>query len=115
MAATGRAEHARRAIFTDEQELFRESVAAFVEREIRPHREEIREARRIPRDIWLKAGEHGFLGLGVPEEYGGAGTADFRFNAILQEELARAGAAYASAFQVHVDVVAPYLVELTTE
>jgi alkylation response protein AidB-like acyl-CoA dehydrogenase len=90
-------------------------VAAFVAREILPRRDEIREQRRLERSLWRTAGEHGFLGLSVPEEHGGAGVDDFRFNAVLQEELARAGMAYASAFQVHADVVAPYLVELGTE
>jgi alkylation response protein AidB-like acyl-CoA dehydrogenase len=106
---------ARRAVYTDEHELFRETVAEFVRREILPRREEIREQRKIDRAIWAKAGEQGLLGVSVPEAYGGAGAGDFRFNAVMQEELARVGMAYASAFQVHADVVAPYLVELTTE
>lgn len=100
---------------TDEQAWFREAAATFVARHITPRREEIREARRIPRDVWRQAGGDGFLGLGVPEEYGGSGTSDFRFNAVFQGELARAGLAYASAFAIHTDVVAPYLLELTTE
>ena len=102
----------KRTVFMDEHELFRESVAAFVAREIVPRRDEIRRERRLDRALWRTAGEHGFLGLMVPEAYGGAGLRDFRFNAVLQEELARAGMAYASAFQVHADVVAPYLVDL---
>jgi alkylation response protein AidB-like acyl-CoA dehydrogenase len=105
----------RRAIFDDEHQMFRESVAEFVRREIWPVRDEIRERRRIDRSIWTGAGEQGLLGISVPEEYGGAGVHDFRFNAILQEELVPAGLAYGSAFQVHVDVVAPYLTELTTD
>lgn len=104
-----------RVLFDDEHRWFRESVASYVEREIIPVREEIREARQIPRSVWLEAGTHGFLGLRVPEEYGGAGVNDFRFNAILQEELARAGLAYASSFGIHTDTVAPYLVELANE
>jgi alkylation response protein AidB-like acyl-CoA dehydrogenase len=106
---------AGRAIFDEEHELFREAVATFVAREIWPKREAIRAHRRIDRATWRKAGEQGLLGISVPEEYGGSGTPDFRFNAVMQEELVRAGLAYASAFQVHADVVAPYLVELTTE
>jgi alkylation response protein AidB-like acyl-CoA dehydrogenase len=113
--ATDTARRARRDVYTDEHELFRESVAAFVRREIWPHRDEIREQRRIGRAIWRQAGQQGLLGISVPEAHGGAGVDDFRFNAVMQEELARAGMAYASAFQVHADVVAPYLVELTTD
>ena len=100
---------------TDEHTWFGEAAASFVERHIWPHREEIRAARRIPRALWLQAGEDGFLGLGVPEDHGGTGTDDFRFNALFQEQLTRAGLAYASAFGIHTDVVAPYLTELTTE
>jgi alkylation response protein AidB-like acyl-CoA dehydrogenase len=100
--------------FEDEHEWFRESVAGYVARELMPRREEIRAARAIPRELWLKAGEQGLLGIGVPTELGGADVRDFRFNAVMQEELARAGMAYASSFGIHTDVVAPYLLDLTT-
>jgi alkylation response protein AidB-like acyl-CoA dehydrogenase len=56
----------RRALFEDEHEWFRESVAAFVDRELMPKRERFREQRYIDRETWLKAGEDGFLGLGAP-------------------------------------------------
>ncbi|CAB4914318.1 unannotated protein [freshwater metagenome] len=104
----------KRDIYTDDHDMFREAVAAFVAREIMPRDEEIRETRQIPKEIWLKAGEAGFLGIGIPEDYGGAGLDDFRFNAVLQEELAKAGMAYGSSVGIHTDVVAPYLVELST-
>jgi alkylation response protein AidB-like acyl-CoA dehydrogenase len=103
-----------RAIFCDEHTWFRDSVDAFIEREITPREADIRERRQIPRDVWTAAGAGGLLGLGIAEEYGGSGTADFRFNAVLQEELAAAGMAYASCFGIHTDIVAPYLTELTT-
>lgn len=105
----------RRTIFDEEHDAFREAVATFVAREIVPHSEQTRHERRIPKKIWHEAGKHGFLGISIPEQYGGSGSSDFRFNAVLQEELARAGIAYASSVGVHADVVAPYLVELTTE
>jgi len=105
----------RRTLFEDEHNWFRESVAAFVDRELMPNRERFREQRSIDRETWLAAGEAGFLGLGVPAEYGGSGTEDFRFNAVWMEELARAGFAYASSFGIQTDVVAPYLLRLTTE
>ncbi|HVQ57326.1 MAG TPA: acyl-CoA dehydrogenase family protein [Solirubrobacterales bacterium] len=105
----------RRTLFEDEHEWFRESVAAFVDRELMPNRERFRSQRSIDRDTWLKAGEAGFLGLGVPAEYGGSGVEDFRFNAVLGEELARAGFAYSSSFGIQTDVVAPYLLRLTDE
>jgi alkylation response protein AidB-like acyl-CoA dehydrogenase len=105
----------KRTLFEDEHEWFRESVAAFVDRELMPNRERFRSQRSIDRETWLKAGEAGFLGLGVPAEYGGSGVEDFRFNAVLGEELARAGFAYSSSFGIQTDVVAPYLLRLTTE
>jgi long-chain-acyl-CoA dehydrogenase len=103
-----------RTLFDDDHKLFRESAAAFVDREILPRREEIREDRRIPKQLWLTAGEAGFLGVAVPEQYGGSDV-DFRYNAIFNEELSRAGMAYSSSFTIHADVCAPYLTRLTTE
>jgi alkylation response protein AidB-like acyl-CoA dehydrogenase len=103
-----------RTLFDDDHRLFRESAAAFVDREILPRREEIREARRIPADLWLTAGEMGFLGVAIPEQYGGSDV-DFRYNTIFNEELSRAGMAYSSSFTIHTDVCAPYLTRLTTE
>jgi long-chain-acyl-CoA dehydrogenase len=105
----------RRTLFEDEHEWFRESVAAFVDRELMPNRERFRSQHSIDRETWLEAGEAGFLGLGVPAEYGGSGVEDFRFNAVLGEELARAGFAYSSSFGIQTDVVAPYLLRLTDE
>jgi long-chain-acyl-CoA dehydrogenase len=103
-----------RTLFDDDHKLFRESAAAFVDREILPRREEIRADRRIPKQLWLTAGEAGFLGVAVPEQYGGSDV-DFRYNAIFNEELSRAGMAYSSSFTIHADVCAPYLTRLTTE
>ncbi|MGN6246104.1 MAG: acyl-CoA dehydrogenase family protein [Motilibacteraceae bacterium] len=104
-----------RPIFDEEHEAFRASVREFVDRSIRPNAERFREQRAIDREVWKEAGKQGFLGISVPEEYGGTGNTDYRFNAVLGEELARMGAAYSSSFGIHFDVVAPYLVELTTE
>ena len=102
-----------RTLFEDEHLWFRESVRGFVQRTILPARERHRTERAIDRDVWLAAGSHGFLGLGVSQDYGGSGVEDFRFNAVLGEELARAGVAYASAFGIHTDVVSAYLLRLT--
>jgi alkylation response protein AidB-like acyl-CoA dehydrogenase len=104
----------RRRIFGDTHGLFRASVRQFVERAIEPRSEEYRSEGRIPRDVWVEAGRQGFLGLGVESGYGGSDVQDFRFNAVLGEELARQGLAYASAFTVHTDVVIPYLTLLGT-
>ena len=55
------------------------------------------------------------LGLAIPEEYGGAGADDFRFNAVLTEELAKVGAGMPTCVGIHADITAPYIVELGTE
>src|SRR4051812_40317944 len=104
----------KRLLFDEDHKLFRESAAAFVDREILPAREAIREERRIPKELWRKAGDAGFLGVAVPEEFGGSDV-DFRYNTIFNEELSRAGMAFSSSFTIHADVCAPYLTRLTTE
>ncbi len=104
----------KRALFEDEHEWFRESVAAIVDRELMPNRARVRRQRSIDPETRLRAGEAGFFGLGVPAEYGGSGVEDFRFNAVFGEELARAGFAYSSSFGIQTDIVAPYLLRLTT-
>ena len=105
----------RRTIFDADHEEFRAAARTFVDRSLLPRMEEIAEAHAHPRDAWLEAGRQGMLGLEVPAEHGGSEAGDYRFNAVLIEELSRASAATASAFAIHVDVVAPYLVGLTTE
>jgi long-chain-acyl-CoA dehydrogenase len=102
-------------IYTADHELFRDTVREFIKREIAPHTEEAIEARNISRETWLAAGRQGLLGLGIPEEYGGSAAEDYRYNAVLTTELAGVAAAYSSSFGIHTGVVAPYLVELTTE
>jgi long-chain-acyl-CoA dehydrogenase len=104
----------RRTIFDKDHELFREAVREFLDRQVVPRTEEIQAAHAIPRDIWTAAGEQGFLGLQVPEEHGGSGATDYRYTAVLTEELARHSAALASCFGIHLDVNAPYLTELTS-
>ena len=104
----------RRSIFDKDHEAFREAVRGYLDRHVRPRSEDMRAAHAIPRDVWIAAGEQGLLGLQVPEEYGGSGPSDYRYTAILTEELARESAALASCFTIHLDVNAPYLTELTT-
>jgi long-chain-acyl-CoA dehydrogenase len=105
----------RRTHFTDEHQLFRESVAEFCRREVVPNLERWRAEKWIDRELWLEAGRQDFLGLAMPAELGGSGLDDFRFNQILGEELAAMSVALNSSVMLGVDIVAPYLLELTTE
>jgi long-chain-acyl-CoA dehydrogenase len=100
----------KRTIFDSEQNLFRESFQAFLKREVAPYYPQWEREGIVPRELWLKAGEQGFLGINVPEEYGGAGVDDFRFNTVLNEELSR-GRFGGIAIPLHNDVVLPYLLQ----
>ncbi|MBC7633837.1 acyl-CoA dehydrogenase family protein [Aeromicrobium sp.] len=105
----------RRMTFDDDHEAFRESCAAFLAKHVEPNLEAYLEDKGLPRDFWLAAGAEGFLGLEIPEEFGGAGAGDFRFNAVLSEEMSKLNAALASCAGIHCDIVAPYVVDLGTD
>jgi alkylation response protein AidB-like acyl-CoA dehydrogenase len=102
------------ALYEAEHEAFRAMVRDFLAKEVVPHHEAWAEAGIVDRPVWLKAGEQGLLGMDVPEEYGGGGVKDFRYNAILAAEISRVGAS-GLGFTLHNDVVAPYLLDLTTD
>jgi alkylation response protein AidB-like acyl-CoA dehydrogenase len=104
----------QRTIYDEDHEAFRASVREYLARHVTPHLEEFIEARALPREIWIEAGKQGFLGLEIPEEYGGSQAGDYRYNAVMAEELAKVSGAVSSCFGIHYDVVAPYLVQLTT-
>ena len=105
----------QRTIYGPDHQAFRESVQQFLRREVVPHVAEHAAAKGMPRDLWLAAGRQGFLGIEVPEEHGGSAASDYRFNAVLLEELAKVNLALASSLSIHFDVVAPYLVQLATQ
>jgi alkylation response protein AidB-like acyl-CoA dehydrogenase len=104
-----------RNLYGPDHEAFRSSVREFVERTLKPRAEQMLEAKSIDRDIWKEAGKQGLLGLEIPEEFGGAGADDYRFNAVAAEEIAGFNAAVSSCFGIHSDVCPPYLVDLGTE
>src|SRR5690606_20311233 len=81
-----------RTIFDESHDDFRDTVRRFVEREVVPNLERWSEAGRVDRDLFRKAAETGLLGITAPEEFGGGGVEDFRYNAIIIEEFAGAGA-----------------------
>ncbi|CAB4860720.1 unannotated protein [freshwater metagenome] len=103
----------RRTIFEDEHEAFRESVRGFLLREAVPQREAWESAGMMDRGFWRHAAAQGYVAFQIPEELGGAGVVDFRFNAVLDEEAARTGTPTDYFYLVN-DIVAPYLLDLTT-
>src|ERR1044072_4028942 len=106
----------RRTAFTDEHDLFRESFHTFVEREIVPHDLEWNEAGVVSRDLFAKAGAAGFIGMAVPEEFGGSGVDDFRYSQVIAEELQYAGVAAAGlGLTLHTDICLPYLLSLASD
>lgn len=99
----------RRTLYGEDHELFRQSFREFVELEILPHYEKWESDGVVDRSLLLAAGRQGFLGMSIPEEHGGAGVADFRFNAVMAEEYARAGVGPAgAAIGLQTDIVIPY-------
>jgi acyl-CoA dehydrogenase len=102
-----------RLLFSDEHVLFRDTVRRFVEAELVPQHPAWESAGIVPRAAWRAAGEAGLLCCNVSEEYGGAG-ADFLFNVVVVEELARAGIT-APGFAVHSDMVATYVASFGTD
>ncbi|MBI3688337.1 MAG: acyl-CoA dehydrogenase family protein [Actinobacteria bacterium] len=92
---------------------FRELARGFLARHVVPYHAEWERVGQVDRAVWTEAGRHGLLGMDVPKAYGGGGVHDFRYNAVLDEEIVRAGAT-GVGFGLHNDVVAPYLIELGT-
>lgn len=76
--------------FTEDHEAFRELAWEFVEKEIGRRYDDWEKAGRMPREIFEKLGALGMMGMAIPEEYGGSGQSDYRYNVVLQEEAARA-------------------------
>jgi alkylation response protein AidB-like acyl-CoA dehydrogenase len=106
----------KRRHYEPEHLAFGEAVRAFLEKEVVPHFDEWEAAGITPREIFSAAGANGFLGMAVPEEYGGGGVADFRFNQILGEEVqwSMAGGA-ALGITLHNDICLPYFLSYCAE
>lgn len=103
----------KRPIFDSDHDMFRETVRAFIDKEILPYHAQWEKDGMVSREVWRKAGEMGFLCVDVPEEFGGAGMKDFRYNAILVEECWRAGAT-GIGWSLHSDIALPYLTAYAT-
>ena len=104
-----------RDIYTEEHDMFRDAYRTFIEREIVPHRERWDSAGIVDRELFEKAGANGFLAMDAPEEYGGSGIKDFRYNNIVIEELCLADVyPHGMGLTLHSDVCMPYFREYCT-
>ena len=102
-----------RTIFNQDHELYRDAVRKFIEAEITPFHDQWEKDGMVPRELWLKAGDAGVLCSNVSEAYGGPG-ADFLYNVVLHEELAKAMAT-GPGFAIHSDMVATYICRFGSE
>lgn len=106
----------KRTLFDDTHEAFRDSFSTFLEREVAPHRNRWEGAGIVDRELFVSAGANGFIGIDVPEEYGGGGVKDFRFNQVIAEEIQRADVNAAGlGLTLHNDVCLPYFLHLTND
>jgi len=104
----------KRNIFEADHDAYRDTVRVFLEKEVVPFHDQWESDSIVPREVWEKAGEQGMLGFNLPEEYGGGGIDDFRFNAVQSEEVIKVGAS-GLGFVLHTDLVAGYLLSYATE
>ena len=96
--------------------MFRSSVQGFIAKEVAPHHEDWEQAGIVDRSMFTKAGAQGFLGMAVPEEHGGGGVQDFRYNLVIAEEIQRAGVNAAGlGWTLHNDICLPYFLSLAND
>ena len=101
--------------FTEEHEMFRQSLRTFLKKEVAPNIDQWEEERRIPRSVWKKMGDMGFLGLAYPEAYGGSGL-DFFYDVVFNEEIGRINSGgFVISQQVTQYMAGPYLLKYGSE
>ncbi|MEU3717655.1 acyl-CoA dehydrogenase family protein [Streptomyces californicus] len=107
---------AGRSLYEEEHELLRETARAFADKHAAPHAERWRAEGKVDRALFEEAARAGILGFNIPEEYGGAGVTDYRFNAVIGEEFSRHKAADGlAAVTLSNDIVVPYFTGLTDD
>ena len=105
-----------RTIFDETHDQFRSAFRGWLDDRVVPNHEEWERDGITPRDLWIDAGKQGFLGLTVPESYGGGGTHDYRFAAIMTEEIGATGViGSGNGITLHNDIVLPYYLELAND
>jgi alkylation response protein AidB-like acyl-CoA dehydrogenase len=109
----------RRTLFEDLHEDFRASFRTFLERQVLGEENRYGEWERagiVPREVFARAGEGGFLGMAIPERYGGAGAEDFRLNLVIGEETQRVGVGSVGlGITLHNDICLPYFLRYCTD
>ncbi len=106
----------KRRHFDPEQQAFGEAVRGFLEKEVVPHYLDWERDGIAPREVFTAAGRSGFLGMAVPEQYGGGGISDFRFNQALDEQVALAGVTGAGlGIVLHNDTCLPYFLSFCND
>src|SRR5262249_51671059 len=99
----------KRELFDEEHEQFRSSVRRWLEKAVVPHQTEWDDAGIVPRSLFTEAGSLGFLGMSIPEAFGGGGVDDFRYNLVLNEEVQATGVGAAGlGLTLHNDICLPY-------
>ncbi|WP_217139960.1 acyl-CoA dehydrogenase family protein [Streptomyces sp. AC627_RSS907] len=107
---------AQRSLYEEEHELLRKTARAFADKHAAPHAERWRTEGKVGRELFEEAARAGILGFNIPEEYGGAGVTDYRFNAVIGEEFSRHPAADGlAAVTLSNDIVVPYFTDLTDD
>jgi alkylation response protein AidB-like acyl-CoA dehydrogenase len=102
--------------YDDDHLAFADAFRAFAEKSVVPHYLDWERAGITPREVFQEAGKSGFLGMAVPEEYGGGGVDDFRFNQILDEQIALAGITGAGlGIALHNDTCLPYFLSFCND
>jgi long-chain-acyl-CoA dehydrogenase len=105
-----------RTVYDEEHEQFRDTVRTFIDACVRPNDAAWEAAGIVDRSFYVQAGKQGLIGFEVPEEFGGSGVEDFRFNAVIGEEFGRAGfTSTASCLSLHSDVILPYFLAASPE
>lgn len=104
----------KRLVFETEHEQLRETARQFLEKECLPNVEKWEANRLVDREAYVAAGNYGLIGFNMPEEYGGGGVDDFRFNAVIVEEFSKFGLA-CPGVSLQNDIVGPYFKNLATD
>jgi alkylation response protein AidB-like acyl-CoA dehydrogenase len=106
----------QRELFDPEHDALRASFRSWLDKEVVPHHLEWEQAGIVPREVFAAAGRHGFLGMAIPEQYGGGGVDDFRYNLVIGEEVQAVGAGGAGlGLTLHNDICLPYFLHYCTE